>query len=259
MNGEKSIRAVVSIAGVVQELVTKPNEKPPRIAGALVRIIIVPETPEKFQSRVSAMLDTWYANSFNIEPGGFVAELDKPQLTDALRARFEAHGKLLSRKKAGEPGEEAHIVQIEKGSTWQIVDAGKSYMIWNLNGRLAVYFDMRYPSGMAPRQLRQRVDQTRTQADGIFYSLTFRPVPIACGSAYPRWDRADGEVEVPLAPLAPLDVQESPEDGPFRVVRADVDLPPTRIHGVVTDAVRKAHTGRARPPARRHNHRKDRR
>ena len=46
--------------------------------------------------------------------------------------------------------------------------------------------------------------------------------------------------------IGPLDVKVAPAEGPFPVARADVDLPPTRIHGVVTHAV----SGRPMPAAR---------
>ena len=72
MSGDKPIRHVVSIAGVVQE---KNDQKPLRIADALVRII-VHQAPPEFQAMVSTMLDPVYANSFTIDAIDFVTELD---------------------------------------------------------------------------------------------------------------------------------------------------------------------------------------
>jgi hypothetical protein len=226
------IRHVVSIAGVVRETVVPTNQKEAaRIADALVRIV-VPEAPAMFQARVSAMLDAWYANSFDIASDSFATELDASQLSDALRAQFEAHGKVLSKKKDEEPEERrAYIVPIEMGSTWQVVDAGVSYVIWQLNGRLTVYFSLRPQAGMASGRLRQRIDQTRTQADGIFYFINLPPGPYRLRVSAPEMGSRYGVEEI-----GPVDVQAAPEAGPFPVARADADLPPTRIHGVVTAA-----------------------
>ena len=104
-------------------------------------------------------------------------------------SNFEAHGKLLSKKKPG--GNRCVVVPIvvpiELGSTWQIVDAGKSYMVWRVRAdRLTVYFDA-LQSLSASRQPRQRIDQTRSQTDGIFTFVDLPKGRISCASAPPRW------------------------------------------------------------------------
>jgi len=86
-----------------------------------------------------------------------------------------------------------------------------------------------------------RPDRVFSQSDGIFCFVDLPPGPYHLRVSVPELGSRYGAVEI-----GPLDVKAAPAAGPFPVARADVDLPPTRIHGVVTDAV----SGRPMPAAR---------
>ena len=86
-----------------------------------------------------------------------------------------------------------------------------------------------------------RLDRVFSQSDGIFYFVDLPPGPYRLRVTAPEMGTRYGE-----AKIGPLDVKAAPAEGPFPLARADVDLPPTRIHGVVTDAV----SGRPMPAAR---------
>jgi hypothetical protein len=87
----------------------------------------------------------------------------------------------------------------------------------------------------------ERPDRTVSQSDGIFIFVDLPSGPHRLRVSAPEMGSRYGAVEV-----GPIEVQAVPAEGPFSAARADVDLPPTRIRGVVTDAV----TGRAIPAAR---------
>ena len=78
---------------------------------------------------------------------------------------------------------------------------------------------------------RDRIDRTWSQADGIFTFVDLPP-----GANYrlrisiPSLGTQYGTVEIDA-----LEVKQPMEYQPIPVTRADVALPPTRIHGVVTD------------------------
>ena len=225
MSGDKPIRHVVSIAGVVQE---KNDQKPLRIADALVRII-VHQAPPEFQAMVSTMLDPVYANSFTIDASDFVTELDGGRLPEALREQFRAHGKPLSPEATS-----ISVIPKEIGSTWQIIDAGTSYTIWHLaTDRLTVYFNVRQ-LGLASRQPRQRIDQTRSQGDGVFTFVDLPPGDYLLRVSVPEMGSRYGTVETD--PAHPVQVQPAPDVGPVTVAEINILLPPTRIHGTITQA-----------------------
>ena len=224
MSADMPIRHVASIAGAVQE---KNDEKPLRIANALIRII-VHQAPPEFQSMVSIMLDTVYADSFDIERRDSDTQLDKGQIPDALRDQFQAHGRLLSPERAA-----ISVAPIEIGSTWQLMDAGKSYVIWRMMAdRLTVCYNTRQP-GLASRQLRQRIDQTRSGADGIFCFVNLPTGDYILRTSVPEMGSRYGTAETD--PAHPVQVQPTPDRGqPAQVAQVTVTLPPTRIFGKVT-------------------------
>lgn len=82
------------------------------------------------------------------------------------------------------------------------------------------------------RRRLDRPDRVFSQPDGIFCFVDLPPGPYRLRVSAPELGTRYGAVEI-----GPFEVQATPADGPFPVARADVDLPPTRIHGVVTDAV----------------------
>jgi hypothetical protein len=86
-----------------------------------------------------------------------------------------------------------------------------------------------------------RPDRVFSQSDGIFCFVDLPPGPYRLRVTAPEMGTRYGE-----AKIGPFDVKAAPAAGPFPVARADVDLPPTRIHGVVTHAV----SGKPIPAAR---------
>jgi hypothetical protein len=88
---------------------------------------------------------------------------------------------------------------------------------------------------------RERLDRVYSRADGAFYFVDLPP-----GSYRLRVSAPDLGTRYGVAEVGPCEVQAVPENGTFTVAQADVDLPPTRIHGTVTEAV----TGKPIPGAR---------
>jgi hypothetical protein len=86
-----------------------------------------------------------------------------------------------------------------------------------------------------------RLDRVFSQSDGIFRFVNLPPGPYRLRVSAAELGSRYGAVEI-----GPLEVQAAPAEGPFPVARADVDLPPTRVHGVVADAV----SGKPIPAAR---------
>lgn len=86
-----------------------------------------------------------------------------------------------------------------------------------------------------------RPDRVFSQSDGIFCFVDLPPGPYRLRVSAPEMGSRYGAVEI-----GPFAVQAAPEGGPFPVARADVDLPPTQIHGAVTAAA----TGNPVPAAR---------
>ncbi len=224
MSQDLPIRHVASIAGVVQE---KNSETPLRIANALIRII-VHQAPEVFQSMVLAQLDTLYAGSFTVERRDFDAQLDQGRLPDALWVQLQAHGRTLSPAKAG-----ISVTPIEIGSTWQILDAGISTMIWRVTAdRLTVTFNPRR-AGAAAQQQRQRIDQTWSAADGIFFFVNLPAGAYSLRTSVPEMGTRYGIVET--EPTHPVQVWPPPDVGqPAQVAQVVLALPPTRLFGTVT-------------------------
>lgn len=224
MSQDLPIRHVASIAGVVQE---KNGEKPLRIANALVRII-VHQAPETFQSMVLAQLDALYVGSFTVDRRNFDAQLDQGRLPDALREEFQTHSRPLSPAKA-----DISVTPIEIGSTWQILDAGISTMIWRVTAdRLTVTFNPRR-AGAAARQRRQRIDQAWSAADGIFFFVNLPAGDYSLRTSIPEKGTRYGTVETD--PAHPVRVQPPPDNGqPAQVAQVVMAVPPTRLFGTVT-------------------------
>jgi hypothetical protein len=88
---------------------------------------------------------------------------------------------------------------------------------------------------------RERLDRVYSRADGAFCLVDLPPGSYRLHVSAPDLGTRAGTIEV-----GPYEVQAAPENGPFTVARADVELPPTRIHGTVTDGV----TGKPIPGAR---------
>jgi hypothetical protein len=78
---------------------------------------------------------------------------------------------------------------------------------------------------------RQRLDQALSQADGIFTFLDLPPGPYRLRISAPEHGSRYGIVE-----MGPVQVQPAPDSGPVPVVEVTAALPPTRIHGTVTEA-----------------------
>jgi hypothetical protein len=79
---------------------------------------------------------------------------------------------------------------------------------------------------------RERVDRVHSRADGVFYFADLPP-----GSYRLRVSAPDLGTRYGVMEVGPCEVQAVPEEGPFAAARADADLPVTRIHGTVTEAV----------------------
>ncbi len=225
-----TVRHVVSLAGVVQEQAEEQDggaaNRPlrqailRRIAGAHVRILTF-AAPLDFQSRVLARLEAQFANSFSAAIDDLVALLDTGQLPDLLRTQFLDHHQSLSQR--------AFCAPIEAQSTWRIVDGGKAYEIWRLNDKLHVYFNPR-PENWSRRQPRQRIDQTWSQADGIFF---FVDLPTGNpGESYRlRVSMPNMGTRCKTAETEPIQVHANPEGQPVQTVWAPITLAPTRIRG----------------------------
>jgi hypothetical protein len=87
---------------------------------------------------------------------------------------------------------------------------------------------------------RERLDRVHSRADGAFYFVDLPAGSYRLRVSAPVLGTRYGVVE-----MGPCEVQAVPENGPFTVVQADVNLPPTRIHGTVTDGM----TGKPIPGA----------
>ena len=239
MNEAGKVRHVVSIAGVVQERSERQNdaeenhkqrdEKPPprRIANAWVRII-VHTAPLAFQSRVLAMLAALYADSFTIELGhmeldDYVTQLDTGKPSDALLALFQMHGRIIS--------QQATIVPNETGSNWQLVDAGKSYMIWRFTDKLRLYCNARDGGMLIPSQ-RKRIDHTWSRADGVFYFLDLPPGED--GESYQlRVSVPDTGTRYGTVECKPIQVQTNAKDERVQPAWVPVELSSTRLRDTV--------------------------
>jgi len=81
---------------------------------------------------------------------------------------------------------------------------------------------------------RERLGRVYSRPDGVFCFVDLPAGPYRLKVGAPAMGTHYGAAEV-----GPYDVQMAPEEGPFPVARADVDLPSTRIHGIVTDAATK--------------------
>jgi hypothetical protein len=79
---------------------------------------------------------------------------------------------------------------------------------------------------------RERLNQVYSRSDGIYFFLDLPPGPYRLRASVPEMGTRYGTVEI-----GPIAVEAAPAEGPFRVARADADLPPTRVHGIVTDAL----------------------
>lgn len=236
MNGAITIRHAASIVGVVRMAQIEPD--PPhateeervnrdlrrRVAGALVEIM-VEEAPQVFQRMVLTMLDAAHAGSFRIDVDDLIARLDAGQLPDGLLAGFRAYGHTLST--------EARVMVKRPRGRWLIVDAGRQYFIWHVAGGLHVYFYPRAVS-LAWQRRHPRIDHTCSQGDGVFF-FTDLP-PGEAGEQYrlrvsvPETGTRYGVVETDA-----VTIPVRPDDRPANPARVDIELPVTRIHGLVTD------------------------
>jgi hypothetical protein len=88
---------------------------------------------------------------------------------------------------------------------------------------------------------RERLDRVYSRADGAFCFVDLPAGSYRLNVSAPEMGTRYGEGKVEN-----LEVQPDPGNGRVPVVQADVELPPTRIHGTVTDAV----TGMPIPGAR---------
>lgn len=80
-------------------------------------------------------------------------------------------------------------------------------------------------------RLRERIDRTRTQADGVFYFLDLPEGNYNLRISVPEMGTRYGAIEIEsvAVPAAPVGEQ-------VQFANIDVDLSPTRIHGVVQHA-----------------------
>jgi hypothetical protein len=125
------------------------------------------------------------------------------------------------------------VAPIEIGSTWQILDAGISTMIWRVApDTLTVTFNPRQ-AGAAMQPRRQRIDQAWSAADGIFYFVNLPAGDYILRTSVPELGTRYGTVETDSA--HPVQVQSRPKVGqPAQVAQVVVALPPTRLFGKVT-------------------------
>jgi hypothetical protein len=82
------------------------------------------------------------------------------------------------------------------------------------------------------RKRRERLDRVFTQLDGIFTFVDLPP-----GSYRMRISAPEEGSRYGIAETGPVEVQQAPAGGPVPVAQVAVALPPTRIHGTVTEAV----------------------
>ncbi len=80
-------------------------------------------------------------------------------------------------------------------------------------------------------QRRERLDRTFSQADGIFFLVDLPAGAYHLRVSAPEWGSRYGVVQI-----GPVQVQPMPASGPVVVAQVAVALPPTRIHGVITQA-----------------------
>lgn len=80
-------------------------------------------------------------------------------------------------------------------------------------------------------QRRERLDRTFSQADGIFFFTDLPAGSYRLRVSAPDWGSRYGVVDT-----GPIQVQPAPDSGPVPVAQISVALPPTRIHGVITQA-----------------------
>jgi hypothetical protein len=78
----------------------------------------------------------------------------------------------------------------------------------------------------------ERPDRVYSRSDGLFCFVDLPPGSYRLQVSAPALGTRYGMVEV-----GPLVVNAAPDSGPVEVARVNADLPPTRIHGAVTDAV----------------------
>jgi nucleoid-associated protein YgaU len=81
------------------------------------------------------------------------------------------------------------------------------------------------------RQRAERIDRTVSKPDGIFTLVDLPAGPYRLRVSAPEQGSRYGVVEA-----GPFKVRTAPPDGPFVATQAPIDLPPTRIRGVVSDA-----------------------
>jgi hypothetical protein len=79
---------------------------------------------------------------------------------------------------------------------------------------------------------RERLDRVYSRTDGAFCFVDLPPGRYRLNVSAPEMGTRYGVVKVEK-----LEVQPDPGEGRVPVARADVELPPTWIHGTVTDAV----------------------
>lgn len=79
---------------------------------------------------------------------------------------------------------------------------------------------------------RERLDRVYSRTDGVFCFVDLPAGHYRLKISAPAMGTRYGAVE-----LGPYEVKAAPEEGPLPVARADANLPPTQIHGTVTDAV----------------------
>jgi hypothetical protein len=90
---------------------------------------------------------------------------------------------------------------------------------------------------------RERLDRVYSQSDGIFCFVDLPAGPYRLRASAPAMGTRYGAVET-----GPLQVQADPGQGPVPAAQVEIDLPPTRVHGLVSDAA----TGQPIPAARVH-------
>lgn len=90
---------------------------------------------------------------------------------------------------------------------------------------------------------RERLDRVYSQADGIFCFVDLPPGAYRLRASAPDLGTRYGAAEA-----GPFQVQVPPGQGSVPVAQAEIALPPTRVHGVVSDAA----TGQPIPAARVH-------
>jgi hypothetical protein len=146
-------------------------------------------------------------------------------LSGALRAQFLVHGQKLT--------PQAYVMVKRPRGRWAVASEGKIYQVWHVDQSLRVYF---YPRqvGLAWQRRHPRIDYTRSHSDGIFLFVDLPPC--GPGESYrlrvstPSLGARYGAIET-----GAIIVAVRPADVPAPPAQADVELPATRIHGIVTD------------------------